>query len=347
MEGGAMQIGMLGLGRMGSNMVRRLVGAGHECVVFDRDPAAVAAMSSTRTTGAASLEGLVAALKKPRAVWLMIPAAAVDGAIAAVAPLLEAGDVIIDGGNSHYVDDLRRAAQLRSTGIEYIDVGVSGGVWGLEHGFCQMIGGDEAAVARLRPVFAALAPEAKSVRSVEESRGTAPLGYLHCGPTGAGHFVKMVHNGIEYGLMAAYAEGLNLLRRANVGVAPERVADAEIAPLQAPERFAYEFDLAAIAELGRHGSVIRSWLLDLAGAALARDANLGAFAGEVADSGEGRWTVSAAIDAGVPVPVLATALFARFSSREAEDFANRVLSAMRYEFGGHAERPKSATKAEP
>jgi 6-phosphogluconate dehydrogenase len=343
-----MQIGMLGLGRMGANMARRLVAAGHDCVVFDRDPAAVAAVSSARVTGAASLESLVAALDKPRAVWLMIPAAAVDGAIATVAPLLDADDVIIDGGNSHYVDDLRRAAQLRSRGIGYVDVGVSGGVWGLEHGFCQMIGGEAAIVARLQPIFAALAPGAKSADDAEDPAGTARRGYLHCGPTGAGHFVKMVHNGIEYGLMAAYAEGLNLLKRANAGVGAERagIADAEVAPLRLPEHFAFDFDLPQIAELWRHGSVIRSWLLDLAGAALARDANLGAFTGEVADSGEGRWTVSAAVDAGVPVPVLATALFARFSSRGAEDFANRVLSAMRYEFGGHAERPRTV-KAEP
>ncbi len=340
-----MQIGMLGLGRMGSNMVKRLATAGHDCVVFDRNPAAVSSVVSAHTTGATSLSTLVAALEKPRVVWLMIPAAAVDRAIADLAPLLEAGDVIVDGGNSHYADDLRRAAQLGAVGIAYVDVGVSGGVWGLENGFCQMIGGDDAVVARLRPIFAALAPGANSVG--DDADATALQGYLHCGPTGAGHFVKMVHNGIEYGLMAAYAEGMNLLRHANVGTgAHAAVADAEIAPLKTPEHFAYEFDLAQIAELWRHGSVIRSWLLDLTGAALARDPNLAAFAGEVADSGEGRWTVNAAVEAGVPVPVLATALFARFSSRGAEDFANRVLSAMRYEFGGHAERPQAAANGE-
>ena len=333
-----MQIGMLGLGRMGSNMVKRLATAGHDCVVFDRNPVAVSAVVSAHTTGATSLATLVGALEKPRIVWLMIPAGAVDRAIADLAPLLEAGDVIVDGGNSHYADDLRRAALLGAAGVGYVDVGVSGGVWGLEQGFCQMIGGDEAVVARLRPIFAALAPGASAV---DDEEPTATLGYLHCGPTGAGHFVKMVHNGIEYGLMAAYAEGFNILRHANVGSGPHAVPDAEVAPLKTPDHFAYEFDLAQIAELWRHGSVIRSWLLDLTGAALARDPDLAAFTGEVADSGEGRWTVSAAVDAGVPVPVLATALFARFSSRGAENFANRVLSAMRYEFGGHAERPRA------
>jgi 6-phosphogluconate dehydrogenase len=335
-----MQIGMLGLGRMGSNMAKRLLAAGHECVVFDLNSAAVAELAEARATAAPSLRAFVTQLRQPRAVWLMIPAAAVDAAIADLRPLLAVDDVIIDGGNSHYVDDLRRAASLAAAGIRFVDVGVSGGVWGLEHGFCQMIGGDARTVERLRPIFAALAPRSGASDADRPAAGTAALGYLHCGPTGAGHFVKMVHNGIEYGLMAAYAEGINLLRHADVGSsAAVRAPDAETAPMKAPERFAYDFDLAQITELWRHGSVIRSWLLDLVGAALSRDPGLDAFAGQVADSGEGRWTVDAAVEAGVPVPVLATALFARFSSRGAEDFANRLLSALRYEFGGHAEQP--------
>ncbi|HLF09873.1 MAG TPA: decarboxylating 6-phosphogluconate dehydrogenase [Gammaproteobacteria bacterium] len=331
-----MQIGMIGLGRMGSNMVRRLLAAGHDCVVFDRNSDTVAALITAHATGTSSVREFVAALHKPRLVWIMIPAAAVDDAIAELATWLDAGDVIVDGGNSHYVDDLRRAAKLSAAGIHYVDVGVSGGVWGLENGYCQMIGGEAPIVERLRPIFAALAPGSQAGLGDAAAGQTARDGYLHCGPSGAGHFVKMVHNGIEYGLMAAYAEGINILRHANVGQASRRV-DAETSPLGAAEHFAYDFDLGQIAEVWRHGSVIRSWLLDLVGAALARDPRLDEFAGKVADSGEGRWTVNAAIEAGVPVPVLATALFARFSSRGAEDFANRVLSAMRYEFGGHPE----------
>jgi 6-phosphogluconate dehydrogenase len=332
-----MQIGMMGLGRMGSNMVKRLLAAGHECAVFDRNSDAVAALSQTHATGAASVRDFVAALRKPRVIWIMIPAAAVDSAIAELATLLDAGDTIVDGGNTHYVNDLRRADQLAAKGIHYVDVGISGGVWGLENGFCQMIGGESAIIDRLRPIFVALAPRSAAASSAGAAARTAQYGYLHCGPAGAGHFVKMVHNGIEYGLMAAYAEGINILRHANAGQAFRRV-DAETSPLKSPEHFAYELDLGEIAEVWRHGSVIRSWLLDLASAALARDPNLDEFVGEVADSGEGRWTVNAAIEAGVPAPVLATALFARFSSRGADEFANRVLSAMRYEFGGHAER---------
>jgi 6-phosphogluconate dehydrogenase len=329
-----MQIGMIGLGRMGSNMVRRLLAAGHECVVFDRHAAAVAALVQSRAKGAASAGELVAALHRPRVVWIMIPAGAVDSAIAELVPLLDADDVIVDGGNSHYVDDLRRAEQLSADGVHYVDVGVSGGVWGLANGFCQMIGGEPAVVSRLQPIFASLAPGADSATADLPDTRTAPHGYLHCGPSGAGHFVKMVHNGIEYGVMAAYAEGMNILRHADIGRAGRSV-DAETSPLESPEHFSYDLDLGAIAEVWRHGSVIRSWLLDLIGGVLARDPSLGGFAGQVADSGEGRWTIGAAIEAGVPVPVLASALFARFSSRGEDDFANRVLSAMRNEFGGH------------
>ena len=330
-----MQIGMIGLGRMGSNMVRRLLAAGHECVVFDRHPAAVAALAECNANGAPSAGELVAALRRPRVVWIMIPAGAVDSAIAELVPLLNPDDVIVDGGNSHYVDDLRRAEQLSAVGIHYVDVGVSGGVWGLSNGFCQMIGGEPAIVARLQPIFASLAPGADAAGAPAPAARTAAHGYLHCGPSGAGHFVKMVHNGIEYGLMAAYAEGINILRHANIGRAGRSV-DAETSPLKSPEHFPYELDLGEIAEVWRHGSVIRSWLLDLIGGVLTRDPSLDGFAGEVADSGEGRWTIDAAIEAGVPVPVLASALFARFSSRGEDDFANRVLSAMRNEFGGHA-----------
>jgi len=335
-----MQIGMLGLGRMGANMARRLLAAGHECVVHDRDMAAVAGLVRERATGAASARELVAALERPRSVWLMIPAAAVDSAIAELMPLLEPGDVIIDGGNSHYVDDLRRASSLASSGIHYVDVGVSGGVWGLANGYCQMIGGEATVVERLRPIFAALAPVGTAAGEALPAGPTAPQGYLHCGPAGAGHFVKMVHNGIEYGLMAAYAEGLNLLKQADAGTGARRV-DAETAPLKSPEHFAYDFDLPAIAEVWRQGSVVRSWLLDLIGSALSRDPELQGFATEVADSGEGRWTVNAAVEAGVPVPVLATALFSRFGSRGHEQFANRVLSALRQEFGGHGAPPSA------
>jgi 6-phosphogluconate dehydrogenase len=342
-----MQIGMIGLGRMGGNMTRRLLAAGHECVVFSRDAAQAEPFRTAGATPVDSLADFVAKLRKPRAVWIMIPAAAVDGVVAELSRLLDAGDVIIDGGNSHYVDDLRRATELRSKGLHYVDVGTSGGVWGLENGYCLMIGGETDTVARLAPIFATLAPGARGSGAAaggdaDPARARAALetaaqGWLHCGPHGAGHFVKMVHNGVEYGLMAAYAEGLNLLRHANVGRAASGV-DAETAPIKSPEHFSYDLDVAAIAEVWRHGSVVRSWLLDLAAAALARDGGLREFRGEVADSGEGRWTVEAAIQAGAPVPVLATALFARFASRGEDDFANRVLSAMRFEFGGHAER---------
>jgi 6-phosphogluconate dehydrogenase len=348
-----MQIGMVGLGRMGGNMTRRLLAAGHECVVFARDAGQAESFRAAGATAADSLADFVARLRKPRAVWIMIPAAAVDGVVAELAKLLDPGDAIIDGGNSHYVDDLRRASELGSRDIRYVDVGTSGGVWGLENGYCLMIGGETATVARLAPIFASLAPGAPTSRarttdaaagegSNPERRASAALetaaqGWLHCGPHGAGHFVKMVHNGVEYGLMAAYAEGLNLLRHANVGRAAAGV-DAETAPIKSPEHFSYDLDVAAIAEVWRHGSVVRSWLLDLAAAALARDGGLREFRGDVADSGEGRWTVEAAIQVGAPTPVLATALFARFASRGEDDFANRVLSAMRFEFGGHAER---------
>jgi 6-phosphogluconate dehydrogenase len=318
---------------MGANMARRWLEAGHECVVYARDPAAVAALAAEGALPASSLADVVAKLRAPRVVWIMIPAAAVDGVVDVLAPALAAGDVLVDGGNSHYADDVRRAAALGARGVHYVDVGVSGGIFGREHGYCQMIGGDAAVVALLDALFAALAPGARDAAGA----GTAARGYLHCGPSGAGHFVKMVHNGIEYGLMAAYAEGLNLLRHANAGSAAQRI-DAETAPGAHAERLRYDLDVAAIAEVWRHGSVVRSWLLDLAAAALARDGALAAFRGEVSDSGEGRWTVDAAVAAGVPVPVLATALFARFASRGQDEFANRVLSAMRLEFGGHAER---------
>jgi 6-phosphogluconate dehydrogenase len=336
------QLGLIGLGRMGGNMARRWLAAGHRCVGYARNPADAEVLRGAGLLPAQSLAELVTLLEPPRAVWIMIPAAAVEGVIAELAQVLAAGDTIIDGGNSHFVDDVRRAQALAARGIHYLDVGVSGGVFGLENGYCLMIGGDAAPAARLTPLFAALAPGAAA--GPPPSGGTAALGYLHCGPSGAGHFVKMVHNGIEYGLMAAYAEGFNLLRSANAG---EKMAavDAETAPRTAQgAHLQYDFDVAAIAELWRHGSVVRSWLLDLVGAALARDPSLAGLAGEVSDSGEGRWTVNAAVDAGVPVPVLATALFARFSSRHHDDFANRLLSALRREFGGHLERPVAAAK---
>jgi 6-phosphogluconate dehydrogenase len=327
-----MQLGMIGLGRMGANMVRRLVRGGHECVVFDRSPVAVAALEKEGATGAESLHSFVAKLAPPRAVWLMVPAAAVDATIAEFAPLLAPGDVLVDGGNSHYSDDLRRAKTLANGGVHYVDVGTSGGLWGLERGYCLTIGGAEAAVKRLDPLFATLAPGGAP------GHGTAAHGYLHCGPSGAGHFVKMVHNGIEYGLMAAYAEGFGILRSANAGK-QARPGDAETAPLAQPERYQYDFDLPAIAEVWRHGSVIGSWLLDLTAAALAADPQLAKFAGRVSDSGEGRWTIQAAVDEGVPAPVLTAALYARFSSRGEADFQNKVLSAMRHAFGGHEEKP--------
>jgi len=335
-----MQLGMIGLGRMGGNMVRRLLARGHACVVHDRSPDAVATLAQEGAVGAGSQQALVSALDPPRHVCLMVPAAVVDDAIAALAPLLEPGDAIIDGGNSHYHDDIARAARLKERGLHYVDMGTSGGVWGLERGYCLMIGGEREIVARLDPVFRALAPGAGDIPPTagrESKGGTAELGYLHCGPSGAGHFVKMIHNGIEYGLMAAYAEGLNVLRHANIG-AGGREADAETTPLRHPEHFQYDFDLADVAEVWRRGSVITSWLLDLTAQALASDPALEAYAGQVSDSGEGRWTVEAANEAGVPAHVLTAALFERFASRGQDLFQNKVLSAMRKGFGGHVEK---------
>ena len=335
-----MQLGMVGLGRMGANMVRRLVRAGHECVVFDMSPQVVEALSREKAIGSTSLQDLTRKLKSPRAVWIMVPAAAVDATIAALLPHLEQGDILVDGGNSYYVDDLRRARELAPKGIHYVDVGTSGGVWGVERGYCQMIGGDDAAVKHLDPIFASLAPGMASAPATpgrQPGRGTAEQGYLHCGPSGAGHFVKMVHNGIEYGLMAAYAEGLNILRGASVGKR-RHAEDAETTPLRDPEHYQYEFNLTDVAELWRRGSVVGSWLLDLTAGALLEDPELKGFAGRVSDSGEGRWTIHASIDEGVPSPVLTTALYQRFSSRGEADFADKVLSALRHAFGGHEEK---------
>jgi len=337
------QLGMIGLGRMGANMVRRLMRAGHQAVVYDRNPQAVAGLSSEGAQGAGSLEEFVGKLERPRAVWLMVPAAVVDASIAELTPLLDRGDTLIDGGNSYYIDDIRRAEALRSQGIDYVDVGTSGGVWGLERGYCMMIGGPEAAVRRLDPIFKALAPgidEAPRTPGREGAPSSAELGYLHCGQNGAGHFVKMVHNGIEYGIMAAYAEGLSILRAANVGK-ETRTADAETTPLRDPQHYQYDLNLTEITELWRRGSVIASWLLDLTARALLEDPGLTKFAGHVSDSGEGRWTIKAAIDEAVPAPVLSAALYARFSSRGEAEFQNKVLSAMRYEFGGHLETAES------
>ncbi len=334
------QLGMVGLGRMGANMVRRLMRADIACVVHDRSSEAVQALAAEGATGTGSLEELVATLRAPRAVWLMIPAALVDSVIAELVPLLGPGDTIIDGGNSYYIDDIRRAAELAPHGIHYIDVGTSGGVWGLERGYCQMIGGEVEPVARLRPVFAALAPATDSVPRTpgrEDRGGTAEQGFLHCGPSGAGHFVKMVHNGIEYGMMAAYAEGLNVLKHANVGLR-DHDKDAETTPLREPEHYKYEINVADVAEVWRRGSVIASWLLDLTAGALLESPDLDDFAGRVSDSGEGRWTIKAAIDEAVPVPVLSAALYQRFSSRGEADYADKVLSAMRAAFGGHHEK---------
>ncbi len=336
-----MQLGMVGLGRMGGNMVRRLIRAGHNGVVFDMSPQAVTGLVAERATGASSLAELVQKLAKPRAVWLMVPAAVVDKTIADIAPHLESGDILIDGGNSYYVDDIRRARELAGAGIHYVDVGTSGGVWGLERGYCMMIGGETAVVQHLDPIFATLGPGIGDIARTpgrEKARGTAEQGYLHCGPNGAGHFVKMVHNGIEYGLMAAYAEGLGILRAANVGK-QQHAADAETTPLRDPEHYQYDLNLPDIAEVWRRGSVIASWLLDLTATALHDDPALEKFAGRVSDSGEGRWTLKAAIDEAVPAPVLTTALYARFSSRGEAEFQNKVLSAMRYGFGGHLEKP--------
>jgi 6-phosphogluconate dehydrogenase len=342
-----MQVGMIGLGRMGANMVRRLIRKGHSCVVFNRSPKAVNELVKERAIGATSLADVVKKLTKPRAIWLMVPAGVVDDTIADLSPHLEEGDILIDGGNSYYVDDLRRAKQLATQKIHYVDVGTSGGVWGLERGYCMMIGGETDVVQRLDPIFSALAPgigAASRTGGRENIGGTAEQGYLHCGPNGAGHFVKMVHNGIEYGIMAAYAEGLSVLRNANVGKGTSTAADAETTPLRDPDHYKYDMNLRDIAEVWRRGSVIASWLLDLTASALLQDSNLSKFAGRVSDSGEGRWTIKAAIDEAVPAPVLTTALYERFSSRGEADFANKLLSAMRYQFGGHQEKSESDSK---
>ncbi|HVA64710.1 MAG TPA: decarboxylating 6-phosphogluconate dehydrogenase [Terriglobales bacterium] len=335
-----MELGMIGLGRMGTNMVRRLMRAGHQGVVYDLQAASVEALAREGATGAASLEDFAKKLKAPRAVWMMVPAAAVDATLQALLPFLQRDDVVIDGGNSYYHDDLRRSAALQAQGIHYVDVGTSGGVWGAERGYCLMIGGEAPVVGRLDPIFAALAPSLASAPRTpgrEKRGGTAEHGYLHCGPSGAGHFVKMVHNGIEYGLMASYAEGLNILRHANAGQ-QQRTEDAETTPLRHPEHYQYNLNLADIAEVWRRGSVIASWLLDLTASALLDSPDLAKFAGRVSDSGEGRWTIAAAIDEAVPASVLSAALYERFSSRGQGDFADKVLSALRYEFGGHKEK---------
>ncbi|MFM8444025.1 MAG: phosphogluconate dehydrogenase (NAD(+)-dependent, decarboxylating) [Methylococcus sp.] len=335
-----MQLGMMGLGRMGGNMVRRLMRSGHDCVVFDRDAEAIQRLASEGATGAHSLEAFVRALKPPRAIWIMVPAAVVDAMLESLKPLLDPGDILVDGGNSYYIDDIRRARDLAESGVHYVDVGTSGGVHGLERGYCLMIGGAHAAVQRLDPVFRTLAPGVGDVAPSpgrENKRSTAENGYLHCGAAGAGHFVKMVHNGIEYGLMAAYAEGFNILKHASIGDI-SREADAETTPLRHPEHFQYHLDLADIAELWRRGSVVTSWLLDLTAKALAASPELGEFSGRVSDSGEGRWTINAAIDQGTPAPVLSAAVFQRFASRGEDEFACKVVSAMRYHFGGHREK---------
>ena len=337
-----MQLGMVGLGRMGANMVRRLLTGGHECVVFDMSSKAVDELVKEKAAGSSSLADLAKKLTKPRAVWLMVPAAAVDKTIAELAPALEPGDTIIDGGNSYYIDDLRRSHELSSKKIDYVDVGTSGGVWGLERGYCMMIGGPDQTVKRLDPIFKTLAPGAGSISRTPGRKGavsTAEQGYLHCGPSGAGHFVKMVHNGIEYGIMAAYAEGLDVLRGANAGEKTHAI-DAETTPLRNPDDYKYNINLPDVAEVWRRGSVIASWLLDLTATALAEDSALSKFTGRVSDSGEGRWTIKAAIDEGVPVPVLSTALYERFFSRGDADYQNKLLSAMRFQFGGHLEKPQ-------
>jgi 6-phosphogluconate dehydrogenase len=342
-----MQLGMVGLGRMGANMVRRLIKKGHSCVVFDRSPQAVADLVKEHAIGADSLIDLVKKLQKPRAVWLMVPAAVVDQTIADLLPHLEAGDILIDGGNSYYVDDIKRANELARKQIHYVDVGTSGGVWGLERGYCMMIGGEKDVVQHLDPIFSALAPGIGDISRTpgrEKLDGTAEQGYLHCGPNGGGHFVKMVHNGIEYGIMAAYAEGLSVLRSANVGKQQHGV-DAETTPLRDPQHYQYEFNLRDVAEVWRRGSVIASWLLDLTATALIQDPALSKFAGRVSDSGEGRWTIKAAIDEAVPTPVLTASLYERFSSRGEGDYADKLLSAMRFEFGGHLEKPADKPEA--
>ena len=335
-----MELGMIGLGRMGTNMVRRLMKAGHQCVVYDLNAEVVQALAKDGAVGTTSLEEFAKKLKSPRAVWMMVPAAVVDPTLKTLVSVLESDDVVIDGGNSYYHDDISRAAELKRKGIHYVDAGTSGGVWGSERGYCLMIGGDETIVRRLDPVFAALAPnidEAPRTPGREKLGGTAEHGYLHCGPSGAGHFVKMVHNGIEYGMMASYAEGLNILRHANIGKQKSTI-DAETTPLRDPEHYSYDLNLADIAEVWRRGSVISSWLLDLAASALLDSPDLAKFAGRVSDSGEGRWTIKAAIDESVPATVLSAALYERFSSRGEADFADKMLSALRYEFGGHEEK---------
>jgi len=336
-----MQLGMIGLGRMGANMVRRLIRGGHQCVVFDANPKAVQELAKEGAVGATSLDDFAAKLTPPRAAWLMVPAAVVDASLADLAPRLKQGDIVIDGGNSYYIDDLRRAHELSAKGVKYVDVGTSGGVWGLERGYCMMIGGPTDAVRHLDPIFKTLAPGRGSVDRTpgreKAPAGTAEDGYLHCGPSGAGHFVKMVHNGIEYGLMAAYAEGLDILRHASVGKKGREV-DAETTPLRNPEHYQYDLNLADVAEVWRRGSVVASWLLDLTASALIQDPDLKQFSGRVSDSGEGRWTILAAIEEGSPAPVLSTALFQRFTSRGESEFGDKLLSAMRYEFGGHLEK---------
>jgi 6-phosphogluconate dehydrogenase len=335
-----MQLGMIGLGRMGANMVRRLIKAGHECVVFDRNPGNVAELGKHGATGSSSLDEFLSKLKAPRAVWLMVPAAVVDQTLEQLAPKMQKGDIIIDGGNSYYIDDIRRAKELAPRGIHYADVGTSGGVWGLERGYCLMIGGETETIKYLDPIFKTLAPGRGNIDRTpgrEKVAGTAEDGYLHCGPVGGGHFVKMVHNGIEYGIMAAYAEGLNILHHANAGKTTREV-DAETTPLRNPEHYQYDFNLADVAEVWRRGSVVASWLLDLTAISLLDEPTLEKFSGHVSDSGEGRWTINAAIDEGTPVPVLSASLFQRFTSRGESDFADKLLSAMRFQFGGHLER---------
>jgi len=342
-----MELGMIGLGRMGANMVRRLIKKGHRCVVFDRSAQAVADLVKDQAIGADSLIDLVKKLEKPRALWLMVPAAVVDQTIADLLPHLEAGDILIDGGNSYYVDDIKRAKELAPKKIHYVDVGTSGGVWGLERGYCMMIGGEKEVVQHLDPIFSTLAPGIGDIARTpgrEKLDGTSEQGYLYCGPNGAGHFVKMVHNGIEYGIMAAYAEGLSVLRSANVGKRLEKI-DAETTPLRDPEHYQYDLDLKNIAEVWRRGSVIASWLLDLTASALVQDPGLSKFAGRVSDSGEGRWTIKAAIDEAVPTPVLTASLYERFSSRGEADYADKLLSAMRFGFGGHLEKAKEKSEA--
>jgi 6-phosphogluconate dehydrogenase len=336
-----MQLGMIGLGRMGANMVRRLVRGGHQCVVYDVNPQATQGLAGEGAVAATSLDDFVQKLTAPRAAWLMVPAAVVDKMLDDLVALVQRDDIIIDGGNSYYIDDIRRAETLMPKGVHYVDVGTSGGIWGQERGYCMMIGGSAQAVQRLDPIFKTLAPGSGAIPRTpgrEQLSSTAEDGYLHCGPTGAGHFVKMVHNGIEYGLMAAYAEGLNILRHANVGKRGQSI-DAETTPLRNPEHYQYEFNLRDVTEVWRRGSVVASWLLDLTASALAKDPDLAKFSGHVSDSGEGRWTISAAIDEGAPAPVLSAALYQRFYSRGEDEFANKVLSAMRFEFGGHVERP--------